>query len=199
MITSPYFWLALIIMTLVIFGSGYDLGSKHTRNNAAAEQLIAVAEAREEAIEQAKIDQKTAQNYEADREIVRIIYVRAKEKAHENIENHPEYGNCSLDDDGLQLYNSHPGRTTPSSASPDSRVSGSTGSIEWQTLNDPNEQPGARADVLRLPGAPQSAIGMVGSGIGGTGSKETLIPAAGLSKHLARQQQSRVFMQALPH
>ncbi len=168
MITSPYFWLALIIMTLVIFGSGYDLGSKHTRNNATAEQLIAVAEAREEAIEQAKIGQKTAQNYEADRETVRIIYVKAKEKAHENIENHPEYGNCSLDDDGLQLYNSHPGRTTPGPTSPDGRVSGSTGSGERKTINYFDEQPGAGPDVLRLPGAPQSIIGM--GGIGGTGA-----------------------------
>lgn len=170
MITSPYFWLALIIMTLVIFGSGYDLGAKHARNKAAAEQLEAVAEARIDAIEQVQIDQKTAQNYEADRETVRIIYVKAKEKAHENIENHPEYGNCSLDDDGLQLYNSHPGRTTPSPASPDSRVSGSAGSIGWQDLDDSNEQPGALADVLRLPSTPQGIIGM--GGIGGTGTSE---------------------------
>lgn len=168
MITSPYFWLALIIMSLVIFGSGYDLGAKHARNNAAAEQLIAVEEARNEAIEQAKIDQKTAQNYEEKRETVRTVYVKAKEKAHENIENHPEYGNCSLDPDGLQLYNSHPGRAAPTSASPDSAVSGSAGSGGWQTLDDSNEQPGAGSDVLRLPGAPQSIIGM--GGIGGTGA-----------------------------
>ena len=168
MITSPYFWIALMIMGLVIFGSGYDLGAKHARNKAAAEQLEAVAEARIEAIEQAKADQQTAQNYEADRETVRIIYVKAKEKAHENIENSPEYGNCGLDDDGLQLYNSHPGRTTPSSASPDGRVSGSAGSGGWETINYFDEQPGAVSDVLRLPGAPQSIIGM--GGIGGTGA-----------------------------
>ena len=168
MITSPYFWIALMIMGLVIFGSGYDLGAKHARNKAAAEQLEAVAEARIDAIEQAKADQKTAQNYEETRETVRTIYVKAKEKAHENIENHPEYADCGLDPDGLRLYNSHPGRAAPTSASPDSRVSGSAGSIEWQDLDDSNEQPGALADVLRLPGAPQSIIGM--GGIGGTGA-----------------------------
>ena len=170
MILSRYFWLALIIMSLIIFGSGYDLGSKHARNNAAAEQLIAVAETREEAIERAKIDQKTAQNYEEKRETVRTIYVKAKEKAHENIENHPEYGNCGLDPDGLRLYNSHPGRAAPSTSSPDSAVSGSAGSHGWQDLNDSFEQPGAGADVLRLSSAPQSIIGM--GGIGGTGTSE---------------------------
>lgn len=163
MITSPYFWLALMIMALVIFGSGYDLGAKHMRNKAAAEQLEAVEQARIEAIEQAKIDQKTAQSYEEKRETVRTIYLKAKEKARANIENHPEYGNCSLDPDGLQLYNSHPGRAAPTPASPDGRVSGSAGSIEWQTLDDSNEQPGAGTDVLRLSGAPQSAIGMGGA------------------------------------
>lgn len=163
MITSPYFWLALIIMVLVIFGSGYDLGAKHARNNAAAEQLIAVNEARLDAIEQAKIDQKTAQNYEEKRETVRTVYVKAKEKAHENIENHPEYADCGLDPDGLQLYNSHPGRTAPTPASPDSAVSGSAGSFERQTLDDSGQQSGAGADVLRLSGAPQSAIGMGGA------------------------------------
>lgn len=168
MILSRYFWLALIIMSLIIFGSGYDLGSKHARNNAAAEQLIAVAETREEAIERAKIDQKTAQNYETMRERIRTVYVKAKEKAHENIENHPEYDNCILDADGLQRYNSHPGRTAPSPASPDGRVSGSAGSGERETINYFDEQPGAGPDLLRLPGTPQSIIGM--GGIGGTGA-----------------------------
>lgn len=148
MITSPYFWLALMIMALVIFGSGYDLGAKHMRNKADAEQLEAVEQARMDAIEQAKADQKNAQNYEVARETVRIVYVKAKEKAHENIQNHPEYADCGLDPDGLQLYNSHPGRAAPSTTGTDGRVSGSAGSAGWQTLDDFSEQPGARADVL---------------------------------------------------
>ena len=176
MITSPYFWLVLLLTLFVFFAGGYQQGAKNTRNKMEAEQLQAVAQARIEAIEQAKADQQIAQNYEEKRETVRIIYLKAKEKARENIENNPEYGNCSLDADGLRLYNSHPGRTAPSPASPDSTVSGSAGGGGWQDLNNSVEQPGAGADVLRLPGAPQSIIGM--GGIGGTGAPTNQIAQA---------------------
>lgn len=176
MITSPYFWLVLLLTLFVFFAGGYQQGAKNTRNQMAAEQLQAVAQARIEAIEQAKADQITAQNYEEKRETVRIIYLKAKEKARENIENNPEYGNCSLDTDGLWLYNSHPGRTSPGATGTDGAVSGSAGGGGWQDLNDPFEQPGAGADVLRLPGAPQSIIGM--GGIGGTGAPANQIAQA---------------------
>lgn len=160
MITSPYFWLGLLIVALVIFGKGYDTGARHAREHAAAEQLEAVAQARIEAIEQAKIDQKTAQNYEAARETVRTIYVKAKEKAHENIEKHPDYDRCELDADGLRLYNARPGDSQIPAPSPDSPLPGFAGRTGWETINDPEQQPGTLADVLRLPGAPQSTIGL---------------------------------------
>lgn len=158
--TSPWFWLALLIMGLVIFGKGYDTGARQARDHAAAEQLIAVQEARLDAIKQAKADQQTAKDYEKAREKVRTVYVNIKEKAHENIENNANYAECGLDPDGLQLYNAHPGRAKNPTGSPDSRVSGSPASERRQALDDPDEQPGTLATVLRLPGAPQSVIGM---------------------------------------
>lgn len=172
MTLSPYFWLAALIAALVIFGTGYDLGDKHARNKAAAEQLEAVAEAREQATKQAQADQETAQNYETIREKVRTVYVTVKEKANANIKNNPDYDHCSLDDDGLRLYNSRPADTSPAPTGADSRVSGSAGRTGWQTINDSGKQPGALADVLRLSGTPQSA-----SGMGGTGTAQTIARA----------------------
>lgn len=166
MITSPYFWLALLIMGLVIFGSGYDLGAKHMRNKAAEEQLEAVAQARIEAIEQAKADQQTAQNYEATRETVRTIYVKAKENAHANIEKHPEYDRCELDADGLRLYNARPGDSQTPASGADGTLPGFAGRTGWETISDPEQQPGTLADVLRLPNAPQSAVGLVNPTVG---------------------------------
>lgn len=166
MSASPYFWLALLIMGLVIFGKGYDIGARHAREHAAAEQLEAVAEARINAIKQAKADQQTAQNYETARETVRTVYVKIKENAHANIEKHPEYDRCELDADGLRLYNARPrGSQIPASGA-DSTLPGFAGRAGWETINDPEQQPGTLADLLRLPGAPQSAVGLVNPTVG---------------------------------
>ena len=173
MILSPYFWLAVLISALVLFGSGYDLGGKHARNKAAADQREAFAEAHEQAIEQAKADQKTAQKYEVARETVRTVYVKVKEKVRENIAQNPDYANCSLNADGLRLYNARPGDAKNTTGSPDSTVPGSAGRTGWQTIDDSGKQPGAIPDVLRLPGTAQGIIGM-GGAIGGTGTTETL-------------------------
>ncbi|SFF13677.1 hypothetical protein [Nitrosomonas sp. Nm166] len=162
MILSPYFWLAALIFVLLTAGGGYVTGYKHAREYAAAQQLQAVEKARQEAIEQAKRDQQTAQKYESARETVRTVYVKIKEKAHENIKNHPDYDRCELDPVGLQLYNARPPDAQDSTGSTDRRVSGSAERTGRQALDNPSEQPGASADVLRLPGTPQSIVGMGG-------------------------------------
>lgn len=153
MILSPYFWLAVLISSATIFGSGYHFGHKHATEHGDALKLQAVAKAKEQAIEQAKRDQQTAQQYETARETVRTVYVKIKEKAHENIIKNTGYAECGLDAAGLQLYNSHPGRAEDSTGGADSAVSGSAGRAGWQTFDDFGKQPGAVADVLRLPGA----------------------------------------------
>ena len=152
MILSPYFWLAVIISALAIFGTGYHNGYKHANDHAEALKLEAVTKARAEAIEQAKRDQQTAQKYETTRETVRTVFIKVKEKANENIVKNPGYAECGLDGDGLQLYNSHPGRAEDSAGSIDSKVSGSSGRTGRKNLNDSDEQLGKGADVLRLPG-----------------------------------------------
>lgn len=159
--SSPWFWLALLIMALVIFGKGYDVGARHAREHAAAEQLEAVAQAHEQAAEIAKADLQTAQNYETARETVRTVYVKVKEKANANITKNPGYADCGLDADGLRLYNSHPGRTEDSTGGADSRVSGSAGRDGWETVDGSAKQHGTIADVLRLPSATQSLGGLV--------------------------------------
>lgn len=172
MTLSPSFWLAALVAALGIFGTGYHNGYKHANDHAEALKLQAVAKANEQAIKQAKADQKTAQNYENARERVRTVYVTIKEKAYENIAKHPDYDQCSLDADGLRLYNSHPTDTSPAATGADSRMPGSADGTGWQTLDNPDKQPGTGADVLRLPGAPQSAGGM-----GGTGTAKTIAQA----------------------
>lgn len=175
MIISPYFWLGLLIALLVTFGSGYDLGGEHARNNAAADQLEAVEQARLEGIEQAKTDLGTAERYEEARETVRTVYVTIKEKARENIEKHPEYADCGLDADGLRLYNERPGRTENPPGVIDSRVSGSASGSGWPVVYDLDRQPGALATVLRLPGAPQSIVGM--GNVAGQGKAQEIAQA----------------------
>lgn len=176
MIASPYFWLGLLIALLAIFGTGYHNGYKHANDHAAALTLQAVEKAKKKAIEQAKADFETAQRYETARETVRTVYVKVKEKARENIEKHPDYADCGLDADGLRLYNERPGRTENPPGVLDSRVSGSSGSIGWQTLDDSVQQPGTLATVLRLPGAPQGAVGM--GDVAGKGKAQEVAQAA---------------------
>lgn len=110
MIFNHYVFAGLLLAFLMTFGGGYSLGGKHAREHAEALKLQAVAKAQEQAAEQAKADQQTAQVYEAARETVRTVYVKIKEKAHENIEKHHDYADCGLDADGLRIYNHNPNR-----------------------------------------------------------------------------------------
>lgn len=160
MMLSPYFWLAALIAALTIFGTGYHNGYKHANDHAEALKLQAVAKAQKKAEIQAQRDQQTAQNYETARETVRTVYVKIKEKAHANIEKHPDYADCQLDADGLRLYNHKPNNGTPATPGADGAVSGFAGRAGWQAVDDFAKQPGTRATVLRLPGAPQGAGGM---------------------------------------
>lgn len=165
MILSPYFWLAALLAALVFFGIGYHNGYKHATNHAEALQLQAVEKATEAALAQAKRDQQTAQKYETTRETIRTVYVKVKEKVHENVAKNPNYAECSLDADGLRLYNERPADAPPATSGTDSAVSESAGRAGWQTVDHTGEQSGASADVLRLPGAAQIISGMGGTGL----------------------------------
>ncbi len=160
MILNPYFLLGLLVAFLITFGAGYHNGYKHADDHAEALKLQAVNKALKQADEQAKRDQQTAQNYETARERVRTVYVTIKEKAHENIENHPDYADCGLDADGLRLYNHNPNTGTPPATGLDGHVPGLASSPRWQIGDDPEKQPGTLGNVLHLPGAAQSIVGM---------------------------------------
>lgn len=174
MILSPYFWLAALLAALSIFGYGYHKGYQNATNHADALQLQAVAEAKQQAIEQAKKDQQIAQSYEAKRETVRTVFIKIKEKVHENIAKNHDYAECGLDADGLRLYNSHPSGSKNPATIPDGAVPGSADGLGRQAVDDPAEQPGTGTNVLRLPSSPQSLVAM-GRGIGGTGFAETVM------------------------
>lgn len=172
MIFNPYALLGLLAAFLITFGTGYHSGYTHANDHAEALKLQAVAKAQEQAENQAKRDQQTAQNYETERERVRTVYVKIKENAHENIQKHPDYADCSLDDAGLQLYNHNPNTGTPPATSLDGPVSGLAGGQGWQIGDDFAKQPGTLADVLRLSSAPQIAFGM--GGIAGDGQAQEI-------------------------
>ena len=108
MIFNPYVLLGLIMAFLLTFGSGYYLGSKHERNEQAAEQLEILSESIDNAGKQAEADNRISEDYETARETVRTVYVKIKEETNANIEKNPDYADCSLDDDGLHLYNANP-------------------------------------------------------------------------------------------
>lgn len=168
MILSPYFWIAALIAAVTLFGTGYHSGYKHANDHSEALKLQAVAKAQEQAENQAKRDQQTAQSYETARETVRTVYVKIKENARANIENHPDYADCGLDADGLRLYNANPNHPEAAAPGADRPVSGFASGPGWQIGDDFANQPGTLADVLRLPSTAQSVVGMGAAAAGQT-------------------------------
>lgn len=140
MILSPYFWIAVVVVLLSTFSTGYHNGYKHANDHAEALKLQAVTKAVEKAKKQAEIDQKTAEDYEVKRETVRTVYVKIKEQVNENIQNNTDYDNCGLDDVGLRLYNARPGTAENPTSITHGRLPGSAGSGKWETFDHPDEQ-----------------------------------------------------------
>ncbi len=164
---SPYLWLAVILWSSAMLGIGYYQGHHNGKNGCLADQAAALEEAiqqaQDQALEQAKAELETTQKFETAREKIRTVYVKIKEEADENIEHHPDYDHCSLDADGLRLYNGRPTpdtSSTPATGLADSPLSGSAG-LSRRTAGDPvAQQPGALSDVLRVPGETQGAGGV---------------------------------------
>ena len=114
LLLSPWTWLVLLLTLAGTHSTAYHYGWQHAKNHYAAEKLAAIDLARKEEARQAKAEKVIEKDYEEVREKVRTVYVTIKEKADENIEKNRGYADCSLDDDGLQLYNARPDKTTAS-------------------------------------------------------------------------------------
>lgn len=120
---SPWTWLVLLLTLSGTHGAAYHHGWKHATNHYAAAKLAAIEVARQEEARQAKAGQVIEEEYEEVREVVRTVYVTIKEKADENIAKNPDYSECSLDADGLRLYNARPNTyNTAPGTSIDSKV-----------------------------------------------------------------------------
>jgi len=122
MLLNPYFLLAALLSLLASFGGGYWLGTDHCETGHKAEQFEVMQEIQVAADKQAEEDNQIAQRYEDVREVVRTVYVKVKEEANENIDKNGGYADCSLDADGLLLYNSRPPAAPGSAGGTDGRL-----------------------------------------------------------------------------
>lgn len=162
---NPYLLLAVLIMGLVASAASYTLGSKHMKDAMKAEQADvlrnAIIDTYQLAKEQAAADHEAQASFENVRETVRTVYVKVKDKADENISHNNGYSDCSLDDDGLRLYNTRPSASSPpDTALADFPLSGFTGRSGREAGDPTQEQPGTLGPLLRMPGETQGALGM---------------------------------------
>jgi hypothetical protein len=103
---NPYILIALIVSFVLSNGYAYHTGGNHMKNSIKAEQLEANNEAIVLAEVQATEDSTLIRVVEVEKEVVRNVYIKVRDKVNENIENNPNYAECSLDADGLRLFNS---------------------------------------------------------------------------------------------
>ena len=169
LLLSPWFWLALLISVLSLLGTGYYYGHKHEKADFAKQQYAAQIRADKAAAKQVAVDRQIEQNFEEARETVRTVYITIKEKANENINKHPDYAQCQLDADGLQLYNAKPGIIQADTVSgADNAMPGFTGRFGWPVGYDLAQQPGAIGALLRMPGEAPGVIRLGFAGDGGS-------------------------------
>lgn len=160
MIASPYFWLALLLSALLLSSSSYHKGWEHATNAAKAAQKDVIEKAVADAVAKAKADADAAREFENRRERARAAARRTREKADADIEKNPGYGLCGLSADGLRLYNDRAADLPGASGSGADAVPGSADGGRWEAVDDPAQQPGAGADVPRVPVAAEGAGGL---------------------------------------
>ncbi len=105
MIPNPYLILAAGVCLLATHGYVYQSGARHMKNSMESEQLEAVEKAIKQHQAQAAKDQVITKEFEQVREVVKTVYIKVRAKANANIKKNPTYDQCSLDDDGLWLFN----------------------------------------------------------------------------------------------
>lgn len=105
---NPYLLAGALVFFAVSHSWAYYEGSKHTANEYKAEQLELQAKLNEAAEKQAEYDQNIALAESKTQESVKIVYRTIREKVNDNNEKNRGYGDCSLDADGLSIYNYNP-------------------------------------------------------------------------------------------
>lgn len=109
MIPNPWLILAGIAFLAVSHGWAFYEGGKIKENHIKAEQLEQTVEAIEQAEEQAVEDTKLVAEEVKVQEVIRIQYRYIREQVNANIDKNHSYAECSLDADGLHLFNESSG------------------------------------------------------------------------------------------
>ena len=104
---NPYVLIAILVALLASHGGAYYLGGKHMENSIKAEQLEATNKAIEMAGTQATKDNEIIKFVEVEKEVLKNVYIKVRDKVNENIEKNPDYAECALDADGLRLFNNN--------------------------------------------------------------------------------------------
>lgn len=135
---SPGFWLAALLLALGLLGAGYTVGNKHANTQCTADQVDAQKTAQTEvkAIDTAR--EAVAVDRESSRELIRIIYRDLKQASGANAIQVDASGanggdaGCSLDADGLRLWNAANSATAEAVRSqPDYALSTAPAAVEW--------------------------------------------------------------------
>ena len=109
---NPYVLIAILVALLASHGGAYYLGGKHMENSIKAERLEATNKAIEMAGTQAAKDNEIIKFVEVEKEVLKNVYIKVRDKVNENIEKNPYYAECALDADGLRLFNNSSSATT---------------------------------------------------------------------------------------
>lgn len=135
---SPGFWLAALLLALGLLGTGYTVGNKHANTQCIADQVVAhkTAQTEVKAIETAR--EAVAADRESSRERIRIVYRDIKQASGANAVQVDAGGagggdaGCSLDADGLRLWNAANSATAEAVRSePDYALSTAPAAVEW--------------------------------------------------------------------
>jgi len=104
---NPYVIIALLLGLIASHSTAYYYGGENRENAIKAEQLEATNKAIVQADEQAVKDNQIVKFVEVEKEVIKNVYIKVRDKVNENIDKNPVYSECGLDADGLRLYNTH--------------------------------------------------------------------------------------------
>jgi hypothetical protein len=104
---NPYVIIAVLVALIASHGTAYYYGGEHRENAINAQQLKATNKAIAQADVQAVKDNQVIKFVEVEKEVIKNVYIKVRDKVNENIDKNPVYSECGLDADGLRLYNTH--------------------------------------------------------------------------------------------